>query len=177
MQFYSHTFCLRPIISQLKSSQTLKQGLNYQTTVSSIILVQSYSHTLAASYHKSTQLKKSSQTLKQGLVLRSWNSSRLEAEYQSINKMSQNDNSAIVMMDTKNEASSGSDDELPFKIAPQFWLQALYHITASVFGAPSVVALPFPYAYLGWTGSKMLLLISAVVSSYSAFLIISLQSQ
>lgn len=53
--------------------------------------------------------------------------------------------------------------------------KAMYHITTSVLGPPAVAALPLSFAYLGWAGGSLLLIISAVVSFYSGYLLISLQ--
>jgi vesicular inhibitory amino acid transporter len=62
-------------------------------------------------------------------------------------------------------------------LARQPWLVAFYHTTTSVLGAQAVVALPISFAYLGWVGGFLLLLVSAAVSFYSGYLLIGLQEE
>jgi amino acid permease len=60
---------------------------------------------------------------------------------------------------------------------PPSWLVAFYHRTTSILGAQAVAALPICFAYLGWVGGFLLLLVPAAVSFYSRYLLSGLQEE
>lgn len=84
----------------------------------------------------------------------------------------------------KEEPSDDNNDTKPTDITrrrippswkPEPWHHAFYHTTTSVLGVAALVALPYSFAYLRWSGGIVLLLAATIVSFLSGVLLIQVQ--
>lgn len=77
------------------------------------------------------------------------------------------------IVDDGSNNSNETENSDSWSVQP--WHHAFYHTTTSVLGVTALLVLPSAYAYLGWAGGTILLVVSTLVSYYSGSLIICLQ--